>query len=250
MWRIRLALLFSLISVLSWTAPVIAGTTASWTVTARGAAYATPANLILTRIDQNTVEASWLDTGITPYFLLQVNSEDYITDPASQEAAYYGSATSANISWPYDNMEIYATLWGYDTDNVTHTTDYAEAMAGGTFLTQVAEALDGLSGTFDNFLIVAQLLAGSIFVLGMFGIALWYSNRGGVKAVVLFIISGLITLFIGITWIGDYEGISIAMMGLALFEFTEGAIMALSSGGPSKGVSQLKGWIGNMRKWF
>lgn len=169
-----------------------------------------PYNLTITRLDANTINVEW--SGYTPYYLLQVDAEDYITSPGLQQEAYYGATTSVNITWPYDNMEVYATLWGYAADNVTYTTEYAEAMAGGTLLTQIADSINSFTATFDGMVSIIYLVVALMVIIGLAALAYWRSDRR------LFFISGLGFIVYGFSFwtINNYFSIIMVMAGIFL----------------------------------
>jgi len=125
-----------------------AGSTANFTTTV---AYdLPPPTLTLTRIDANMVTANWTFSGNTTYALLQVHSEAYVSDPYIQQAVYYGDGYSANLSWPVDNFELFASAWGFYTDNITYSSTYSTASIGGGGMTDVANAIESLASTFSG----------------------------------------------------------------------------------------------------
>lgn len=74
-----------------------------------------------------------------------------------------------------------------------------------------------------------------ILFLGILGLAFWQ------KDMILFLISGIITILIGVLWIDDYAGVSVALWGLGTYQILKGLLMALVSDKPSRGLSQFKG---------
>lgn len=248
------AFTWPIISMFAAPLPVVASASLEADVTVTyviTGAMGSPSGFTLTDLGAVSISMNWTSGNNTTYTMIRGSRIDYPATVTSGELVYYGPLTSYNATgYSLDITAYYFSAWAYDSDNTTYAASYATASIGGEGVTELATSVDGLSSTFDNFLVVAQLLAGSIFVLGMFGIALWYSRKGELGSVILMIISALITFFIGITWVDDYSGVSIAMMGLALFEFLQAVITALSLGGASRGISQFKGVINSIREWF
>lgn len=89
-----------------------------------------------------------------------------------------------------------------------------------------------------------ELGVGSFLVIGLFAVALWQQDT------VIYGISGIASFFIGISLISTYPGLAIAIIGLSSYEMFEAVIVAMSSAGPSKGISQFKAIANTIRSWF
>ena len=132
-----------------------AGSTANFTTTF---AYdLPPPALTLTRIDANMVTANWTFSGNTTYALLQVHSEAYVSDPYIQQEIYYGNSYSTNISWPVDNFELFASAWGFYSDNITYSSTYSTATIGGEGMTAVANAIANMATSALSLLLVVLI---------------------------------------------------------------------------------------------
>ena len=64
---------------------------------------------------------------------------------------------------------------------------------------------------------------------------------------ILFIVSGIITILIGVQWIDDYAGVSIALWGLGIYQLLKAVLLALVSEQPTRGWSQFRGIYARMR---
>lgn len=101
----------------------------------------------------------------------------------------------------------------------------------------------------DSLTLVANALQiGLLFELllffGLLTLAFWRQDM------ILFIVSGLVTLFFSLTWIDNYSGISIVLMFLAVYQLYRAVVMALEAGGPAKGLAQFKGIYNKVRGVF
>lgn len=137
--------------------------TADVTVTYRpDNGVAAPTDLVLVRIDSSTVQATWVKNGSANYTTLAVDAEEYPVTYNATAPAYFGTATSANISWPSDILELYVSAWGYDEAVPGYSLGYATADIGGDFL-------DGISVALTYFIVL-------IFCIAMTVITLWKVN--------------------------------------------------------------------------
>jgi hypothetical protein len=119
---------------------------------------------------------------------------------------------------------------------------------------EVAESINLLSTSLSglDFSIDFDLIFGLFIVLGMFTIALWRKDKEpNVESSIMFlIVCGLVTIYIALTWIDDYQGVALAMSALGGYQLFEAVRLGIVAGGPSKGMSQFKGWYGKIRGWF
>jgi hypothetical protein len=138
----------------------------------------------------------------------------------------------------------YFSAWGYQADNVTYSATYATASIGGEGMTGLSDALESLSTALTLIGGYIEYGIGVFFVLAIFAIAVWR------RELVTYMISGLLAFFISLMWLDDYLVISLIVMFLAVYQWFEALVLAMSSGGPSKGISQFKGVIDTFRGWF
>lgn len=111
----------------------------SWAVstanfTTLGALPHQPTNFVLTKIDSNTVSATWTKGLYSFYTAIQLSNENYPVSYNSSTLAYYGTGTSCNFTWPIETNEIYASAWGVASDNITYSDKYAKATTGGKMI--------------------------------------------------------------------------------------------------------------------
>lgn len=84
-------------------------------------------------------------------------------------------------------------------------------------------------------------IPGMILILGLSYLAFWQ------KHIIIYFITGLITIYVALSWVDIHLGISIAMLFLGLLFLWEGLMVALEDGGPARGWEQIKGWFSRRR---
>jgi len=73
-----------------------------------------------------------------------------------------------------------------------------------------------------------------LLLIGILILAFWQ------KDMIIWLISGLVTIFLSVLWIDDYTGVVIAFWCLGVYQLLKAAMMALEVGGPARGLSQFK----------
>ena len=110
-------------------------------------------------------------------------------------------------------------------------------------------AVTGLATSFNG--IAAALQIGLLFelslLIGIMSIAFWRLDKDPLDAMILFIVSGIITILIGVQWIDAYPGVSVALWALGVYQLLKAVLLALESKGPSIGISQFKGLFHKVR---
>lgn len=202
-----------------------------------------PTGFVLADMGAITVSANWTKSGTANYTMLRGSRDDYPADVDKGELIYYGPLSSANYTGvPLDTITLFVSAWGYGSDNSTHSTTYATASIGGDVMDI---NITGATITVDSAITsVLTMGVGVLLVVGLFAIAV--SKRD----LVIYAVSGLVTLFISLTWIDSFAGVSIAMMFLAAYQLFQSCHMALSSGGGSRGWSQVKGFYNKVKGGF
>lgn len=105
-------------------------------------------------------------------------------------------------------------------------------------------ALTPIASTVDvNGILEMIFLAFLMFGIGV--IAFWQKDHE--YALFIYIVAGFITLFVALSLIDDYTGISISLIGLACLYWFLAVISANEGGGPARGWQQIKGWFNNVR---
>jgi hypothetical protein len=225
--------------LLLWATPVIADSSTDITITASGIfiTLGSPTDLILTRIDANTVHAEWIKGGGNTTILM-ADSEAYPIDHILMPA-YSGNDTNTDISWPIDNMEIYVSAWSFN--GTDYSSNYVESTTGGTNMIALANQIGSLTTMLGW---AAQLAFYFFLIIGLLAISVWQ------KELVLYAASGAVFFFIGISLINDYSGISLAILILSSYQLFQALILALASGGKARGLSQFRGIVDTVKGWF
>jgi hypothetical protein len=209
-------------------------------------------NFILTDLGFISVGANWSAGSNATYYMIRGSRTAFPTSIIEGELLYYDTGTSCNVSGvPLDTITMYASLWSFQADNVTYAPGYVTASIGGEGMTEIADSINALSVSLGglNFDLDLSLMFGVILVISMLFLALWRKDKEAnvETSIVFLIVSGLVTLYIALSWIDAYQGIAIVFVGLAGFQLFEAVRMTMVAGGPSKGLSQFKGWLGKFK---
>lgn len=102
-------------------------------------------------------------------------------------------------------------------------------------MTEVAEAIEGLTGAIESIHIFELVM-----ILSILAISTWKRD------IIFYVVSGIVIMIMAITLIDSYTGIAVVLVCLSLYELYTGLIMALS-GGQSRGLSQFRGLINKVR---
>ena len=132
-----------------------------------------PTGLTLTDLGYITVAANWTKGAGTTYTMLRGLRSGYPASITDGELLYYGEATSLNSTgYALDISSYYVSAWGFLADNVTYSTACATATIGGEAMTEVADALTGISGNLLLFHGILLFLPVIIFSV----LAFWKEN--------------------------------------------------------------------------
>lgn len=123
------------------------------------------------------------------------------------------------------------------SDNVTDAIDNLTAGLTGS--------LNGLTGGISTLQLQVDFtpLFQILLVLGILYLSLKAND------IFFFIVAGLITMFISVSWVQDYPNLSIPMFCLGGYHIFKAIILAFQGGG-SKGWSQFKSIWGKIREKF
>ena len=208
-----------------------------------------PEGFTLTDLGAITVTANWTTgTGAT-YTMVRASRTDYPATPDDGEFIYYGSGTSVNSTgYDLDVIGYYFSAFAYLADNVTYGSEYATASIGGEGMTELAESVDGLTTVFGGMATTAEMLFGLFLAVGLFTLTLVIKDWE--TKLVLLVISGLAAVYVGLEWLASSPILCIVITGLGTFQLIQAVVLALSTGGQSKGFSQFKGIVSNIKGWF
>lgn len=99
--------------------------------------------------------------------------------------------------------------------------------------------------------LAAVMVFGEIFELALLVSLLVVSLRAQEpeEKIILSVISGAVTLLVGLLWLDDYPGVAVVLWFLAAYQIGwRGLITAVSWAGPSEGLAQFKGVINQIRE--
>lgn len=206
-----------------------------------------PSNLLLTDLGLTTVQATWSAGTNSTYTMLRGSRSGIPTSITDGELIYYDTGTTHNITngvlLLINYQDIYVSAWSYGSDNITVSNSYASAHIGGETMEELAEEVSGLSDAIASlqFQVDFNLLFQILLVLGI----LYLSFKA--NDIFFYIVAGLITMFISVSWVQDYPNLSIPMFCLGGYHIFRAIIMAFQ-GGSSKGWSQFKSIWGKIRE--
>ncbi len=132
-----------------------------------------PTNFTLTDLGAVTISANWTKGLYSTYTMIRAKRNEYPTTVADGELVYYYTESSENVTgYALETTKYYFRAWGFYDDNVTYSSDYAEAYIGGEDMTEVATSVEnlaavlaGLNALFDSTytLLIVALVFGLIF---------------------------------------------------------------------------------------
>lgn len=214
-------------------------------------------NLMLYDLGLTTVTANWSAGANATYHMVRGSRIEYPSDIDEGELLYYGSDTTCNITGvPLDNITLYVSTWAFQADNSTHSSVVSAFIGAGrpgvvTGYSLEVDSMSELSSALTNTVSYFEMGVQVFLVLGMMAIALWRKDRESPETAMIFLlVCGLTTIYIGLSWFSISQGIGLVFTALGGYQLFEVVRIGLASGGPSKGLSQFKGWYGKVRDWF
>lgn len=207
----------------------------SFTTSAAPSGLSAPTGFTVIDLGGIGVGATWtIGTGST-FTMIRMSRDDYPAGVTDGELIYYGAENTANSTgYAIPAFSYYFRAWGFESDNITYSSDYADASIGGEDMETIGEQLT----LFNTFL---SGTTGLILAIGVTALAFWQ------KDMILFIVSGIVMILVGGQWIDDYAGVTIVLWGLGVYQLLKALILALEIGGPAKGWSQFKGFYQKIR---
>ncbi len=82
-----------------------------------------------------------------------------------------------------------------------------------------------------------------LILFGFLFLAFW------VRDMILYIITGVISIIVGARWMDEMPGISVMLFGLAVYLLILGLLMPFQSSSPAKGLSHFKALWERAKKW-
>ena len=196
------------------------------TVTAWVAQVMPPTGLTLTDMGveilesdlANLVTVNWTLGELSTYTMLRISGNEYSTLPTDGFLLYYGDGTSVNITgWDVSLQPMYVTAWGFESDNVSYSSSYAQATIGGEGMEELAEAVTSVG---ENYSIISNILNTIasdmiylILVLAIAAIAFLSHNR------LVYLVAGFGLIFYGFSYWNTIWQMSMILVifGLASF---------------------------------
>lgn len=191
--------------------PVIADSSADVTITATGFICGAP-QLTVTWITDREVRLDWVMGAGSVNTMVRVKIGSIPTSRTDGYLVYYGPAiTFTDTALNLDEIVtyVYYRAWGQNASGVWEE-EGDTGFVGGIGMTLLA---DILIKVFEAFL-----------MLGLIALTFWVKEQ-----LFLFVVSGLVTLFIGISWIKDYTAISLCLIAFACYLFYEAVMLAISN---------------------
>jgi hypothetical protein len=201
---------FTLLAVLLGNQIIMAATTADVTVTATPETDV-PSGLVLEKIGDTTIRASWDGEEEAVGYLLMVSTVDYPGDPEYQYAtAFTGNVTSIDmVGYELDLTAYYFSLW-WQPGIEEYSENHATGTIGGE---PVAEQLANLNITFTNMVSVATGVLGLLLIV--FIVTLAYIRR--IPA--LYVLAGLALILYGFNYYTTSLLMSVIIVLMAITTF-------------------------------
>lgn len=219
--------------------PAMAATTADVLVTATPGFGIPGAVTGFTLVDLGaiTVTGNWTaGTANATHTLIRAARDTYPATVTDGELMYYGGNTTCNwTGFSLETTTYYFSAWSYNEGTDLYSIEYVTASIGGEGMEDISDSILDLSVTFQGFV---TTFGDILLALLLIGLAFLAFTK---KDMILYIVSGLITLSIGALWFDDYLLIAIAAVGLGVYQIILAVVEAVTAGGSSRGVSQFKG---------
>ena len=208
-----------------------------------------PTNFKVTWITDTLVNISWVPGYGSNSTLVLAKVDSLPTGPTDGYILYSGNGSSANDT--FTNLDIIGGKVYYAGFAVSENGSYSEAGTGdveGIGVSELAKSVDALKTVFDDMATTAEMLFGLLLVVGLFTLTLVIKDWE--TKLVLLVISGLAAVYVGLEWLASSPILCIVITGLGTFQLIQAVVLALSTGGQSKGFSQFKGIVSNIKGWF
>lgn len=199
-----------------------------------------PVNLTITQIAPSTVTITWTLGLYSTNTTIRMKDNSAPASLADGYEVYSGNSTSTNVTGMSIGMINY-NISGWGLNNLGYSTEYSTTSIGGEGMTDIATQLSNLVSALGD---ITWPVFEVVLVIGLLFLALWRQK------ILLYMVSGLVTLFIGLSWVSEYAGVAIAMLFLAAYEMLEGLLMALASDKPARGWSQFRGLWNKVKDTF
>ena len=208
-----------------------------------------PTGFTVTWITDKLVNISWVPGYGSNSTLVLAKVDSLPTGPTDGYILYSGNGSSANDT--FTNLDIIGGRVYYAGFAVSENGSYSEAGTGdveGLGVSELADSVDALTTVFGGMATTVEMLFGLLLVVGLFAATL--AVKDWETKLVILVISGLASIYVGLEWVASSQILCIVITGLGTFQLIQAVILALSTGGQSKGSSQFKGIIGSIKGWF
>ena len=244
----KLLLISISILIILTPSPVNAATSQGVSVAARpNIGSYPPTGFTVTRITDTQVQVSWTPDPGSANTTIRVK---YDAIPESAEDGYLlYCGTGSNVTDTYLNLDVMWSKQYYVAASVSpegYYSEYIYEYVENPNVEEIADSIDSLSDVFGLISsaigsIGIHMIFEILLVLGLLFIAIRTGD------LFLYIVSGIITMFISISWVQSYPNLSIPMFCLGGY-FIFKAIILSFEGGASKGWSQFKSIWGKIRE--
>jgi len=149
-----------------------ADTSANFTTTEVVAVLLAPATFTLTDGGAISIIMEWAQGTGSTYTMIRAKRGEY-PGISTGELVYYGSDTSANMTGcNLDITEYYFIAWGFDSDNITYSSDNINATIGGDSMDNIATELTSFNLIMANFYSMAGQITIIIIITSVCALAL------------------------------------------------------------------------------
>lgn len=242
-WKITRILLLSLALavVICCPAAVMADSTAEVTIhftPPGGAGPPAPSSFTATYLDDYTVLLEWSKSASANNTMVRVKDSGYPTSATDGYLVYLGDAVSVNDTavdyYNYWGMKYYAAWSDNISTPLVWSADYAAASLESPFVSDLVTQVETFNALVNTISGQIGYIFAMMLVLGFLIFALWKND------LIMYIAAGILCVTLGVTWIDDYSGATMVIWIIGLYMLSRAVLMAVKSGGSSRGLSQFK----------
>jgi hypothetical protein len=177
-----------------------------------------PADFILIDMGAVSINATWTKDVSANYTMIRALRDTFPELPTDGELVYYGENSTVVLSgYALDVSRYNFSAWGFDSDNITYSSNYSMAFIGGIGMEALATAITSLGtsgiGGLTSTTFTTQIQSIVIFVLLLFIVALGFWKR---DRIMLFI-GGLGFIIYGFSLWGSIEWLSIITVTAGIY---------------------------------
>lgn len=194
----------------------------------------------LTDLGAITVTGNWTVPVSATHVMIRSARDDYPSTTTTGELMYYGDNTTENwTGFSLETTAYYFSLWTYNATSGFYSSTYLTASVGGEGMEVIAESIGDLTVTFESINSTLLFIVELVLILGLLFLA--FTRKESDSRMILFLVSGIVTILVAAGWASEYPGIACVLGGFSIFMIIKSLLIAMQSGGQARGFSQFRG---------